>query len=787
MVDDHELDVLGAAAVEAPRVPGQVGDDVLDGGAGRLARQAHAASWRASFLGQGLHPVDQGLLPVGPLQEGVPRAGGGQELPQAQDVVGAQVELAHQPGGQAGRGLQLFRGGRLLVEVALQADVHPRAGPVRLHLHHFLQLAGLEDVASLVHEEVVGDARVAPLHVGLGDHLQGHDGGRAGVVDHQEADLAQGAAVVGLLSSGQLSAHVRDGGRARLGPGRGLAGRARGWGWGRRGLGRGRGRLLPHRLAGLLRFRGVHCEPAGEHRGVLVPEPGLALVDQVDLQGVVSRLRGQGDAGVEGDRLSRGHVLGQGGVDLPLRGHGHSLFVLHVVVGQAHRVASALGPGDVADVLHRDGHGDLRPREERLGQLALEPLGSVGRPARLTGGRGLGRLAGLAGCRLRHGFPPVIVLQGLPEIVDDPLFALDVPLVDLGPAVEDQGADLLVPRLLVPPVDLPVGVADPAGVLVAPGHVLVRLGDVDGQVAHVLGHRVHEVPVRLEVVEVLGEGLHLALVVDQVGVAAVAVGVDGDPITAPGPQGQEDVLEVLDPVPSGVARVGGLDVPGGHCADEHLIVLVAGHAVDGVPAEGVAAGVHGWGDHLAAAHAAGPQLAPHLPSRAALFLLADGAETLGQAPQPGIRLLRVPAGGAQRPHAAGARPLHRVVHLVADDPDLAARAGRHVVGAAPGEVLVLAAVGDGAFWVVAVVQAAHDAQVAVAEGAKIFAAAVVGVVADGLGEEDPTGLARLQHVTLAAGFVDAEDVLRIEQRAGHGTSVAQVGWCGSPRGSRSDV
>jgi hypothetical protein len=99
-----------------------------------------------------------------------------------------------------------------------------------------------------------------------------------------------------------------------------------------------------------------------------------------------------------------------------------------------------------------------------------------------------------------------------------------------------------------------------------------------------------------------------------------------------------------------------------------------------------------------------------------------------------------------------------MVHLVADDPDLAAAAGGRVVGAALSELLVAAAVGNGAGRLIAVVQPAKDAQPLVAPRRKILAAVIVGLGADRLGEHDPARFSRLEHLLFPAGIVHPEEI-----------------------------
>ncbi len=99
-----------------------------------------------------------------------------------------------------------------------------------------------------------------------------------------------------------------------------------------------------------------------------------------------------------------------------------------------------------------------------------------------------------------------------------------------------------------------------------------------------------------------------------------------------------------------------------------------------------------------------------------------------------------------------------MVHLVADNPQLAALAGSDVVGAALGKLLVAAAVRNGARRLVAVVQPAEDAQPLIAPLGEVLAAAVVRIRPNAFGEDDPAWLAHLDHVMFAARLVDAKEI-----------------------------
>ena len=272
------------------------------------------------------------------------------------------------------------------------------------------------------------------------------------------------------------------------------------------------------------------------------------------------------------------------------------LLVFVEAVAEFDGAATVLRPSLRADVAHGDGKGDDVPCVEGLGQACAHPLcpvactgaGQVGQGGR--GGCGdLGCCCGLWWAF--GGFPAVGVAQRFHKVADYTGFAVDLPAVHTVPAVEDEGADLLIGRVKVPAVDLGVGFLDPAGGAVLPGLVLVGFGDVDGQLVQVRWDSAHKIAVGLKVVGVLREGADLAFVEDEGRVGTMAVGVQGDAVTFAGADLGEDVFEILDPVALRVARIGGVGVPRADSTDEDAIFFVFGDQVDGVAAESVAAGV----------------------------------------------------------------------------------------------------------------------------------------------------------------------------------------------------
>ena len=310
---------------------------------------------------------------------------------------------------------------------------------------------------------------------------------------------------------------------------------------------------------------------------------------------------------------------------------------------------------------------------------------------------------------------------------------------------------MLVAWLVVPMVDLTIGPLHPAVVAVLPGHVLIGLGAVDWQIAHVGGDGVHEIAVGAKIELVLLERrVHEGVGVDFIRVRRMRVGMDRNTVAVARSNQLQNVLEVAYPVAAGIAIVGRQGVPGRDPAHQYLVIRVTGHAVDRVAAQPVATRIKLRRDHLARVGDCHPR-AGRLTAAAAVVQRVEAPRDI-TAPRDRVR------------RAHGARPvdlhvgsLHRVVHLVADDPDFAALAGGRIVGAAFGEALVTAAMGNGPAGIVAIVEPADDPQILVAPLAEVLAAFVVGFRADAFGEDDPARLAGVRHVTFAARFMDTED------------------------------
>jgi len=425
------------------------------------------------------------------------------------------------------------------------------------------------------------------------------------------------------------------------------------------------------------------------------PEPARRSLDQVQFQGVKAGHRGSLDGHRRyGDRLPWGHGLGQVGplsLDDATTG-------THPAVAHPHRVAARMGPRFAAIVTDSD----------------AEP----GSGSTLENGRGVHIQPGDQVLRLALGqYDPVLVLHRISEVVLHLGFVLDGPTNLLGvigiaddPAEQDKRLDGLVVPVLTPVVDLLIGIAHPARVCIAPGAVLVGLGDIDRPVAQSIWDGRHEVTIGAKVpVIVLKGSIHLGVAKDQAGVLSMRVGMDGDGIRVLADQVQH-VGKVLDPIAPIVAGIGRLGIPGTHGAGDDLVASMTRPAADFVPAFFEAGSIELGSDHLA----------------------------IG---------------------AAGALPGQ--VHLVADDPPVAARAGLHKVAAAPGKVIVLGRIGDGAPRAIPIVQADDDAQALVGQVGVVAAAVVVGIRAQSLCDEHPATLATLQHQVLTTPIVHTKDVGRI--------------------------
>ena len=319
--------------------------------------------------------------------------------------------------------------------------------------------------------------------------------------------------------------------------------------------------------------------------------------------------------------------------------------------------------------------------------------------------------------------PDVLVAQSCSEILDDACLTLNAPSVKASrPAVQEQGQYLLMARLPVPPVYLAVGPLYPAVVLVLPFHVLVCLGDIHWKMAHAGWDSMHEVAVGEEVVVVLIKRriLELRRRVDETRIRAMRIGMQGDAVALLRLHQPQDVLEVPYPIALWVAGVGRLGIPGGHRTDEHLVIFVVRHAVDGVLTQAIAAGVHLWSDNLARLH-------QHRWVSTAVI------------------------------SHAGA--FHGIVHFVSNDPDVAAAGVSNPVGAALGEEFILVRAWNGAGGLVAVIETGHDAEPLVSLGRVVEPRAPAGIKAKGVNEKNPALLSFLCHDMFTARIMDAKDVL----------------------------
>ena len=191
---------------------------------------------------------------------------------------------------------------------------------------------------------------------------------------------------------------------------------------------------------------------------------------------------------------------------------------------------------------------------------------------------------------------------------------------------------------------------------------------------------------------------------------------------------------------------------------------MAGHTANGITAELETAGVEGWCNDFKAVHCR--RCRPPAIGIAYRKRLIDGIEALAQATPIGIARLgwrwgwgrrwgRLGAGAALFAHAhtrkqapqsgkqpfrfAIARrsrgnilwarhfwgdaqrcnrwPFNPVIHLIANDPDLATVASRHKIGTATGKVSILLAIGNCAIGKIAIVQANNHPKALVTKGA----------------------------------------------------------------------
>ena len=430
----------------------------------------------------------------------------------------------------------------------------------------------------------------------------------------------------------------------------------------------------------------------------LIRKPTLYLFDQIQLQGEIAGLERRPHDGLgQRDVLTRRDRTGQVGA-LPFGGVASGV---DPVIAQAHGPRARVGPGAAAIVAQRDTELNHRSSLHPPGCIDLQP-----------------------GCpiikRHRRHHNLVFVVHRIPEIVLDaglvfnsPAHLLGVVRIADNPAKEDQGLDGLVVRILVPIVDLPVGVAHPPCVCVSPGHILVRLGDVHRPLAQRRGDGRHKVTVSAKVpVIVLERGTHLGVIEHKVGFLAVGVSMQGDAIHLVAEQ-VEDIGKIAHPVAALVARVPGLGVPGSHSACDHLVLRVTGPPVDLIPAFSEAGGIQlGRND------------------------LASGAT----------------------------RPFVGQVHLVANDPDMTARAGLYKIATTPGKIIILAGVRDRACASVAVIQPHEHTQALRGQVGVVAAGKVVGIGAKGFGHQHPTPLVLAQHQVLAPPIVHAKNVRGIEIR-----------------------
>ncbi len=676
----------------------------------------------------------QGVLPSGAFIEGAARAGVTEHFAHTDHGAGGQPKALGQTGAQQPGCVDLGRGRRRLFKVPGQTDVDALAGPFLIRPHRAFQGGHLKDASPVVHHEIIGDARIAALDVGVGDQGQIHIGPHRGVVDHQMFDLFQIPGLIGHAPRGHL---VHDVDNLHV------------------VITRGRGGHRAHLKRGAIGLR------------ALVPKPGLHEVHQIQLQGEGAGRGGGGDGGVKSNRLAHGHILGQIGAHISHRVQHHEPVRIVQLEPQTHRVAAAPGQDKVAPVFQRHRGGDLLAGLNGLGQAHLPPFDAIGQVGRGCDRRGRwgGRCPGPS-----LAAPFIVKGQGLAEVLDHPLLALDIPTVELGPAIENQGPDLLVARLFVPMIDLPIGPLHPADVAVEPGVVLVGFGDIDGQMAHVGRYRVHKIPIGAKLIAAMGKrGVHFELIVDEVQFRAMGIGMQAEAIAVFRPQKAQDVLKIGHPIAAGVAGIHGVDVPRGHGGHQHLVIPMTGHGADGGPAQAIALGIELRGDDLAGVddQTAGAAIPWH-----------EGAEAVGQIPvgegeirfvAAAVTITRVAAppspGLVRGPVPVDLHPgtFHGQIWLVADDPDLAPLAGPHIVGAAGGKVRVEAAGGQGAVRLIAVVDAADHPQILVAPGRKVLAASVVGVAANLLRKQHPAGTTAADHLLFAAGFMDAENVGRVEK------------------------
>ncbi|PKO21691.1 MAG: hypothetical protein CVU38_13510 [Chloroflexi bacterium HGW-Chloroflexi-1] len=209
--------------------------------------------------------------------------------------------------------------------------------------------------------------------------------------------------------------------------------------------------------------------------------------------------------------------------------------------------------------------------------------------------------------------------------------------------------------------------------------------------------------------------------------------MDRDPVAVARSQDGQEVFLIFGPIAVRVAVIGGLGVPGCDRAGDDLVDLVTGHGLDGGAALAVAVCVQARQDHFTRLHQARGVLAA--------VVLDAGA-------------------------------LHGEVHLVADDPDVAAPRVADEVRAAPGEIGVAAGVRDSALGFVAVIEPDQNAEALVGPTAVVAAACVVGIAAQLFSEEDPaeellfSSRGRRQD-GLAAGVVKAVEIWGIVQQSRH--------------------
>ena len=345
------------------------------------------------------------------------------------------------------------------------------------------------------------------------------------------------------------------------------------------------------------------------------------------------------------------------------------------------------------------------------------------------------------------------------------MLALNIPLIVGGPAIEHQSANLLRAGLLIPTVDLGVRCLHPAVILVKPRRILIGFRNIDGQAAHGCRDGVHEVAVGGEVeVAVLEGWLHGRTIHHQSRIAAMRIGVQGNAIQSAAAQECQNVGEVAHPVAGRIGGILHLVVPRRHGPDNHLVVAMPRKQFDGIAAQAKATRIQVRRDGF---KSGGSAAGAHSSSGGLALLCADSAETCRAAMPRGVRCWPAASLWTRRCRRRGRcysrcaddrRPLLAVIHLVANNPKLAAGTGSHKVRHALGKVGILAAVGNRPGGAIAIVDAAEDAKILVGPRSKVIAAEIIGVTANFHCEDNPAATPRLCHEVLAAGIVQTEHI-----------------------------